>query len=206
MEPPAPARRVRSSITWDYLKRDLVRSRIGTLRPRHQSDIGDRRFLRWVYPGLSKFGDGDGYLRQRTAEWHGLDPKQLMWDMAPLSFRVLRHADCQALRNQRMANYLFLADRLIESEELRPMVRDIPAECCPLAFPIFVKDPGGLMRHLLAHGIETGPFWNSNHPSFSARRWPQGALMQDHVMPLPVHQQLDEAALEHVARVVNAWA
>lgn len=187
-------------VTRHYLQRDLGRG-LACMFNIHTNRIG-QRIVSLLYPGITKFTDPDDYLRARSSEWHGLNAAQLGWGIAPLSLRLLERCDTTVLTTRRQDNFLALAAHLAEADTVRPLFRELPDGACPLAFPVYVNRPHSIMRHLLRHGIEIGQFWQGTHPNFPAILFPNGASLQNHLLALPVHQQLDTAAMWRIASVL----
>lgn len=197
---PSPPKPPPSQVTYDYLQRNLGRSLARMFNVR--TERFGQQIVKLLYPGITKFTDADDYLRARSGEWHGLPSALLNWGIAPISLRLLEHCDTTALTIRRRDNFLALVDHLSGTDTLRPLIRELPAGACPLSFPVYVDRPHSLIRYLLSQGIEVGRFWQATHPNFPARQFPSGASLQEHVLTLPVHQQLDAAAMRRIASVI----
>jgi dTDP-4-amino-4,6-dideoxygalactose transaminase len=84
-----------------------------------------------------------------------------------------------------------------------PVTGELKPGVCPLFYPVAVEDKAGAMARLLARGVETVDFWRVRHPAVPGGLFPEVDRLREHVLELPVHQDLSPADAEHVASCVR---
>ncbi len=139
------------------------------------------------------------------ADLYRFFPNRLNWRMSPVSKRILETANWEAVAARRRANFEYLADHVRESEFVKIVIRTRPDGLCPWMFPVLVADTRGFASHLQSFGIEIGVFWQYCHPAFPTRQFPQETHLKEHLMTLPVHQQLGLSDMETIVKAVNSW-
>jgi dTDP-4-amino-4,6-dideoxygalactose transaminase len=134
----------------------------------------------------------------------GFDLGQVDLAISPMCEALLRRWDYRAIVRRRRENFQLLRDRLAgRATALEP---DLPEGVCPLFFPILVPDKRAAARALWARGVEAVEFWNDGDPEARAELFPETQFLRDHVLELPIHQDLGPAQIEHVAAQVAAVA
>jgi dTDP-4-amino-4,6-dideoxygalactose transaminase len=128
----------------------------------------------------------------------GFDPEQVDVALSPLCEALLRRWDYEAIRRRRRENFALLRERLMGAV---PLLKDeLPGGACPLFFPVLAADKAAAARALRSRGVDAVEFWNEGDreaPSFPAARF-----LRDHVLELPLHQDLSPAQVEYVAEQV----
>ena len=120
--------------------------------------------------------------------------------MSPVSTRLLQRFDYTDIRRRRIANYRQLLDE-IESH-VRPMFPVLPEGVCPLFFPLVVPDKAEVAQALRRRGVDALEFWNDPVGDGSEMS-PPARFFREHVLELPIHQDLSPRHISHVARQVN---
>jgi len=132
----------------------------------------------------------------------GFDLGQVDLAISPVCETLLRRWDYRSIVRRRRENFRLLRDRLAgRATALKP---DLPEGVCPLFFPILVPDKRAAARALWARGVEAVEFWNDGDPEARAELFPETQFLRDHVLELPIHQDLGPAEIEHVAAQVAA--
>ena len=85
--------------------------------------------------------------------------------------------------------------------------RPAPARCsCPFDR---ATTSARALQALRARGIDAIDFWSSGDPACDAARFPEVAALRRHDLELPIHQSLDDEAIDRVAhavkQVLRAW-
>ncbi|HVR40105.1 MAG TPA: DegT/DnrJ/EryC1/StrS family aminotransferase [Thermoanaerobaculia bacterium] len=109
------------------------------------------------------------------------------------SLALIRRIDPDFVREKRRHNYQRLAALIGNA----PPLHD---DACPLFLPIVVRDRKKLWRELQEQHIDTFIFGMFHHPLFDAGRFPETRAMRENILCLPIHQDLDHADLERIAR------
>ena len=121
--------------------------------------------------------------------------------MSAASHLVLRNQDTASIVERRRRNYFLLYAML--RDVAPPITGELKPGVCPLFYPMPVEDKAGAMARLLARGVETVDFWRLRHPAVPAGLFPEVDRLREHVLELPVHQDLSPADAEHVAGCVR---
>jgi perosamine synthetase len=117
--------------------------------------------------------------------------------ISPLSLRLLDHFDYDEIRRRRRENFGLLRERLDGGATLFP--RELEAGMCPTIFPILVPDKPAAARALRARGIDAMEFWNSGDPEVRGKAFADAQFLRDHVLELPIHQDITPAQVEYMA-------
>ena len=117
--------------------------------------------------------------------------------ISPLSLRLLDHFDYDEIRRRRRENFGLLRERLDGGATLFP--RELEAGMCPTIFPILVPDKPAAARALRARGIDAMEFWNSGDPEACGKAFADAQFLRDHVLELPIHQDITPSQVEYMA-------
>ena len=120
--------------------------------------------------------------------------------MSPLSWDIARRCDPAAIRARRRANYQLLLERL--AGRVAAVKETLEDGVCPLFFPLLVADKESARRRLADKGIETVPFWNEGDPAAVGAAFSDVSFLRQHVLELPIHQDVTTDQVEHMARQV----
>jgi dTDP-4-amino-4,6-dideoxygalactose transaminase len=120
--------------------------------------------------------------------------------MSPVSERLLERLDFEDIRRRRIENYRRLLEQL--HPDVIPVFAELPAGVCPLFFPIIVPNKAAAAAALRGCGVDALEFWNDavgsgDEMSVNAR------FFRQHVLELPIHQDLSPHHIDHVARQVS---
>ena len=124
--------------------------------------------------------------------------------MSELSMRLLKRLDFERIRSQRIANYRQLAAEL--DGRVNALHSDLPDGVCPLFFPILVDDKRSTAALLKERGVDALQFWNYGARHAEAREASEGghsSFLRQHVLGLPIHQDLTARHMSHVAEQVR---
>lgn len=131
----------------------------------------------------------------------GFDLNGVDLRMSRLSMHLLDRFDYGAIRTRRRENFTRLATLLAGEATL---VRETLAPgTCPLFFPILVPDKRAAARALWASGIGAVEFWNAGDPAAVGCRYADAHFLREHVLELPIHQDLRQEQLEYMAHQVS---
>ena len=130
----------------------------------------------------------------------GFDEGQAGLAMSALSWRIARRCDHAAIRARRRANYRLMLELL--GGRVAALKETLDDGVCPLFFPLLVNDKADALRRLARKGIETVPFWNQGDPQADGAAFPDVRFLREHVLELPIHQDVTAAQVEYMARQV----
>jgi dTDP-4-amino-4,6-dideoxygalactose transaminase len=123
--------------------------------------------------------------------------------MSSLSARLLERLDFDDIRRKRIDNYRLL-DAQMDTAIAR-VFKTLPEGVCPLFFPIVVGDKAAAAAALQQRGVDALEFWNESMES-GDEMGPDARFLRQHVLELPIHQDLTPRHIAHVAREVSALA
>jgi dTDP-4-amino-4,6-dideoxygalactose transaminase len=130
----------------------------------------------------------------------GFDLDSVNIGISPWSSRLLHRFDYDAIPRKRREHFLFLHQKLAGRATL--LEKDLAEGVCPLFFPLLVPDKRAAAEALWRRGIGAVEFWNQGDPEASREAFPQVQFLRDHLLELPIHQDLTLAHLEYMARQV----
>jgi len=138
--------------------------------------------------------------RVSTGTQH-FSPEDVGLGMSAVSHLVLRNQEFARIVERRRRNYFLLYAML--RDVAPPVTGELKPGVCPLFYPMPIEDKAGAIARLLARGVETVDFWRMRHPAVPAGAFPEVDRLREHVLELPVHQDLSPADAEHVAACVR---
>lgn len=137
------------------------------------------------------------------------DPGSLDFDrrlaalpMSRLSRWLLRHSDPEWVAARRRDNYRKLADGL-KSLNARSLVPELPEGVCPWIYPVLAARPNAHLE-LRRRGIPAVTWGGVRPAALIAVEHPEAERLYDHLLFLPVHQDLDAEAIERTADAMRA--
>ncbi len=125
--------------------------------------------------------------------------------MSAPALLIASRSDHRAIAARRRRNYTLLAAEIRRLGGMRPLHPELPDGVCPLCLPVVSDDAPSLQEHFARRGIGTELFWSEFHPACPAGDFPDATFLKTHVLALPIHQDLDSPALEHVVAAIRAW-
>jgi hypothetical protein len=132
----------------------------------------------------------------RTGTQH-LSPVELGLGASWLVPALLLRFDLPTIAQRRRHNFSRLAERL---RGVLPIIGDpLPPGACPLFLPVRVTNKPQMHSMLRAHGIEAIDFWGRHTTACSAELFPEVVALRREVLELPIHQSLDDDAIDFVA-------
>jgi perosamine synthetase len=120
--------------------------------------------------------------------------------MSGLSSQILGRLDFNAIVRKRIDNFQQLAIAL--DGVATPVHRTRPAGTCPLFFPILVPDKHEAAIALRRRGVDALEFWN--HGAGGEAMSADTRFLRQHVLELPIHQDLAPRHVAHMAQQVRS--
>ena len=108
------------------------------------------------------------------------------------------------IRARRRRNFSLLLQLLSRESGLTPLYRELPDGVCPLCLPILVGPARKLAARLASFSIPAVPWWSGYNAQ--CKEWdafPEACYLKDHMVALPVHQQLNDSAMQYIAKRVT---
>jgi dTDP-4-amino-4,6-dideoxygalactose transaminase len=133
-----------------------------------------------------------------------LEPDRYQDRMSALSRRLAAVADPERTVERRRSNWSALDALLCGTPGYCKVFETLPDGACPLFLPVWSADRRRLMKDLNALGVETFVFGAYPHPRLDTAAFPETARLRDEMLCLPIHDQLGEAQLRHIAAAFEA--
>jgi perosamine synthetase len=130
----------------------------------------------------------------------GFEMRDMHLGMSSLSWEVARRCDPEEIRRRRRANYGLMLELL--GGRVAAVKETLEDGVCPLFFPLLVADKAEAVRRLAERGVDAVPFWNQGDPAASGRAFSEERFLREHVLELPVHQDLTPGQVEYMAAQV----
>jgi dTDP-4-amino-4,6-dideoxygalactose transaminase len=109
---------------------------------------------------------------------------------------------------QRRDNYEYLRQCLdgISALSFLWQEKTLSEGICPLGLPVIVGDRLRWWRKLTAAGVPVSRWWEGYHRRLDWSTFPEARLLKDHLLLLPVHQNLTSYHMDYIADLVHALA
>jgi hypothetical protein len=127
----------------------------------------------------------------------GFDLASVDLAMSTLSARLLRRADGEQIRWRRRANFELMQRRLDGGANM--LFEHLDEGTCPLFFPLLVPDKRAAAEALWQRGIGAVEFWNYGDAEARGPGFEEAQFLRDHVLELPIHQDVGAAQVEYMA-------
>jgi len=111
------------------------------------------------------------------------------------SRRILRNIDYSQVTFRRRRNFEFLLKKLSYTHKELLIFRHLPEGVLPLAFPILVKERNQICKEMLKRGFGAYP-WPFLPEQISKNDFADTFYLSDHLLLLPIHQDVEEHHLE----------
>jgi dTDP-4-amino-4,6-dideoxygalactose transaminase len=132
----------------------------------------------------------------------GFDVTDVDLAMSAVSERVIARLDFGDIKRRRLANFRRLSRELRGAATL--LMQEPSDDVCPLFFPILVDDKHAAAQALVARGVDALEFWNEGVEPGNGEMSSRTRFLRDHVLELPIHQDLTPRHVDYVAQQVSA--
>jgi len=116
---------------------------------------------------------------------------------------LLRRLLADSIVERRVDNFRVLFEHL--EEITPPPFRDLPSGATPLVYPVAVTDKPVYLRRLAERGVIGLNLWSVPHERIAQSDTPEARWLREHIVGLPVHQELKARHVEHIANAA-LWA
>lgn len=130
-------------------------------------------------------------------------PNTAAWGVTRLGRGLLMGVEPDRIVRARRRNYLQLYSLLEGVPGIEFLYDDLPPGVSPLGFPVLVSDRTGWVEELISRGIAAIPWWAGYHRSLDWSPFPEAAYLKDHLVVLPIHQDLGARHIEYIAECVR---
>ena len=160
---------------------------------------------------LVKGGDRDppeqiaGYSIDSMINIIEMKPERANWAMSGIARFLMHGFDHEYVVRMRRDNYRCLLNCLSVIEGVQPLIAKLPANCCPMFFPLQCEQAPDLQRFLVRQGIHVLYFWSFFHPALPHDIFPTESKLKKTVLALPIHQDLDQGHMNQIIKAVKEW-
>jgi dTDP-4-amino-4,6-dideoxygalactose transaminase len=140
-----------------------------------------------------------------TEDGGALDVRRATWRMSRMSTIIVSRVDHRFVAEARRSNYRILHDRIEPAARSRALMPLMPVGGCPAFFPLWAEEPVEMHQYLRSHGVESVRFWLSVHKAMRLSDFPFEHALKQHVLRLPLHQDLNAQSMQHIADLINEW-
>ncbi len=119
--------------------------------------------------------------------------------MSHFTNRMLNAFEPDKIKLIRRRNYCLLADILHNQKKLSILHPELPDGVCPLNFPIITENRDSVRLELYKRGIDADAFGKCYHKNYSLDDYPDSNYLKNHILSLPIHQNLDAENIRYIA-------
>jgi dTDP-4-amino-4,6-dideoxygalactose transaminase len=170
----------------------VVRRCVGLVRRRHATPRSRGPEFRHFGPAHPDM-PGAYYWEETSARWA----------ISGVTLGILGQIAPGDVVARRRANYARLLRTALTLRGARPLFPDLPPGVCPTEFPLVAEDRDGWVAALRGRGVAAVAWWSGYHRALSFDAFPEACELKDCVVALPVHQDLDAAAMERLAQALE---
>lgn len=117
--------------------------------------------------------------------------------------RYILRCTCQeALVQRRRQNYSQLYKAVEKSKLLKSLYQNLPEGVCPLCLPVLVENRERVCLRLNEMGIAAVQWWAGFHRAFDWAKFPEARYLKEHLLALPIHQQLTDEKMNYIANQI----
>jgi perosamine synthetase len=116
---------------------------------------------------------------------------------------IFRHSCPELIVKKRRTNYNRLFDTINKSKLMRPLFHKLPEEVCPLCFPALAENRNTICNRLNDMGIDATQWWSGYHRAFDWADYPDSKYLKDHVLAIPIHQQITYSNIEYICSSIS---
>jgi dTDP-4-amino-4,6-dideoxygalactose transaminase len=118
--------------------------------------------------------------------------------ISKMTRRILRRTCAENLVQRRRENYSVLYHTVEKSDRFRPLHEELPDGVCPLYLPVVVENREAVSIRLNEMGIVAVQWWAGFHREFDWAGFPEAKYLKEHVLAIPVHQQLNRRNVDYL--------
>jgi dTDP-4-amino-4,6-dideoxygalactose transaminase len=124
-------------------------------------------------------------------------------DISYMTRKLMETFDPGEIKKIRRRNFIMLGEMFDRSLRAEPLYKELPNNVCPLNFPLIVEKRDEIVERLNSMFIDARPWWRGFHKTLPWSEFPEACFLKDHLITLPVHQDISESALRHIAKCVR---
>lgn len=119
--------------------------------------------------------------------------------ISPASARMLQRVSALRVVHRRRENFMALQAQLHGKDDAHPRLSQLSPDVCPIFYPVLVDQRAAVLDRLHRRGVGAIGFWSGYHPDIRLQEFPDARRLKDHLIGLPVHQDLGARDMDYVA-------
>ena len=116
---------------------------------------------------------------------------------------ILRGTCPEFVVQRRRQNYFQLFKAVEKSKLFKLLYQNLPDGVCPLYLPVIVENREMVCFRLNEMGITAVQWWAGFHRAFDWAEFPEARYLKEHLMTLPIHQQLNDKKNIYIANQIS---
>lgn len=120
------------------------------------------------------------------------------WSVSRVTLGILAQIDPSDVVARRRRNCARLAAAIEGATGVKPLVARLPDGTCPVALPVVARERDRLVDELRRRGVAATSWWAGFHHGLPWDDFPEACRLKNSVVALPVHQDLDDDAVDRV--------
>lgn len=134
------------------------------------------------------------------------DASLLNQPISRVSGWLLKHCDVPAVIKKRRENFLFLHRKLQNVPGIELLHRNLDPDTCPWVLPMFFNGLPNAHFVLRKAGVPAVTWGGVRPQNLDSQRFPVADFLYDNLVFLPIHQNLNQSALERIVQCVTRIA
>jgi perosamine synthetase len=116
---------------------------------------------------------------------------------------IVKHTCLDAVVRQRRTNYTLLYEAIKDSMLFKPLYKELPEGVCPLYLPVLVENRKAACDYLNHKGVLAIQWWSGFHKAFDWADFPEARYLKEHLLVLPIHQQLTARDIRYITAIIQ---
>ncbi len=130
----------------------------------------------------------------------------MAWTISRISAGILKSSDPHKIFNCKRKNFKRLRDGIIEINNIKLLLENLPEGVCPLLFPLKVSDVFKWIRELNTMGIKATRWWEGFNQKLNWDDFPEAKNLKQKLLVLPVHQDLSDEDIDYMVTSIKRVA
>lgn len=137
-----------------------------------------------------------------TTDGFSIDMAQSHLELTEASCWIAQHAPRARIVDRRRENYAFFTQTLSGATGMHPLLPNLPNQCAPYVFPLWVDQPDPGYAELRRLGFPVSR-WDRLWPTVTTLEEDSGLEWSHHVLQLACHQDLSSAELHKMVSTLK---
>lgn len=154
-------------------------------------------------PGRDAENEGD-FVQKDMPKSYYYNPRYDYRKMSSLTSHFVRTYCVSEIVRKRRQNFKNLHLLLDGHACFKPLYNALPEQVCPLHYPLLVESRNLMVKELRKLSIAALAWWSGFHSDLHWSEFPEACYLKDHILSLPIHQDISDEAIEYMAACVIA--